>query len=166
MIIIKNTQRRTKLNIARIRRRIQTMLDYLGYHDVDINVWFTTNKTIRGYNNRYRHKNVPTDILSFPFIVHTKNNRATPPDYYEKILGDLMISPEFVRKIIKASDITLEERLDQLFAHGICHLLGYSHDTPAQDKRMRKQEQTLLKLLNPKQTSVTTNTQVVQAPRE
>ena len=80
-----------------ITETVQTILDKLGYGDFDIGIWFTTNKTIAAYNKEYRHKQGPTDILSFPYYTELKAGqkiRPTSPD--ETNLGDLIISLEFV----------------------------------------------------------------------
>ena len=40
-----------------------------------------------------------------------------------------------------------EQRIAILLVHGVCHLLGYDHETGADYEVMQKKEQKLLKIL-------------------
>lgn len=148
MITIKNTQRKIKVNINKFKADAQIIMDALGYGDFDLGVWFTTNKTIRFYNKEYRHKDKATDVLSFPFYPELKAGEriaATSDD--EKNLGDLIIAPEYMQADAHTMGITLEERLEHIIVHGICHLLGYDHYTPDKDVVMHDLETKMLTLI-------------------
>ena len=73
---------------------------------------------MRQLNKKFRNKNKPTDVLSFPF-----NNKMK----YKKnlYLGDIAISYEIVNKRSKNSFFFLE--FDKIWIHGYLHLLGYDH---------------------------------------
>jgi rRNA maturation RNase YbeY len=45
----------------------------------------------------------------------------------EMNLGDIYISVPYVKKWCKDHNVDIHERLPILYAHGICHLLGYDH---------------------------------------
>ena len=148
MILIKNTQRTIPLNLTNIRKDVALVLRKLGYEDFDIGIWFTTNTTIQRYNNTFRHKNKPTDILSFPFYPDLKAGEAIKAKTAdEKNLGDLIISPAYVRDDTPAYDVTFEERLQHVLVHGICHLLGYDHIHDEDYAAMHTLELKLLKKL-------------------
>jgi rRNA maturation RNase YbeY len=154
MIVIKNTQRKFKINIKRLKQTAEIVLNELGYKDFDLGMWLTTNKTIHSYNKQYRNKDKPTDILSFPY--HQLEPGKSIPlnlDDDEKNVGDLIISLEFVNGILPLYNVTLEERLDTLLIHGICHLLGYSHYDEDNDKIMSALEKKLAKKLAHKNSS-------------
>ncbi|KAG0360980.1 hypothetical protein BGZ54_009285, partial [Gamsiella multidivaricata] len=51
----------------------------------------------------------------------------TPRSEDDKNLGDLFISMRYVNKWCKEHKVDIHERLPVLYAHGICHLLGYDH---------------------------------------
>ncbi len=148
MITLKNTQRKTALDTKKIKETAQKILDLLDYSDYDLGIWFTTNKTIREYNKQYRHKDKPTDILSFSYHSDLPaGNRIVVEEEEDKNLGDLIISPAYVQDQLPELDTTLEKRLDVLLVHGICHLLGYDHVSDEDYEVMDKQEQALLKKL-------------------
>ena len=77
MILIKNSQRKIKINQKRLKSNAQKILDVLGYGDYDLGIWLTTNKTIQKYNKTYRDKNKPTNILSFPYYPNLKPGEIT-----------------------------------------------------------------------------------------
>lgn len=149
MITLLNKQRKVTINKKRIIASASLILKELGYEDFDLSILITNNKTIREYNNTYRHKDVPTDILSFPYYSLQPGERiaADPTDPESQNIGDIMISAEFVENILSLYEVSLEERLDTLLIHGICHLLGYSHYDPENDKIMSALEKKLAKKL-------------------
>lgn len=89
---------------------------------VYISVLFTTNKKIRLLNNRFRKKNEPTDILSFPF--YDKKNIKNNLKRKEFYLGDIVISCEAFSKKNKGD---YKKGLVKIFIHGFLHLLNYDH---------------------------------------
>ena len=147
MITILNKQRKITLNKERLLHSAEVVMKELGYQDFDLSILLTNNKTIRTYNREYRKKDVPTDILSFPYYKLEPGQKIKTQDDEEKNIGDIMISLEYVQGILTLYDVSLEERLDTLIIHGICHLLGYSHYDPENDAIMSKLEKKLAKKL-------------------
>ena len=153
MINIKNTQRTIPLDKAVLKATAQKILDILGYSDYDLGIWFTTDKTIRKFNKEYRHKNSATDILSFAYHSDLEaGERITPESDDDKNLGDLIISPLYVKAQLHADrgsqmDTTLDQRLTVLLVHGVCHLLGYDHETDEDYAVMDKLEREILSKL-------------------
>lgn len=148
MILIKNRQKKYTIDLKAFATRMQLLLDSLGYTDFDVGIWFTTNKTIARYNTLYRHKSGPTDILSFSYHTHVKaGKKIVPKGSDDRNLGDIIISLEYVYTHKRWQDVQPQKRLDVLMVHGLCHLLGYDHETDADYVVMNLKEQSLLKLL-------------------
>ena len=149
MVTIKNSQRKIPVQIELIRKNIQKILESLGYHDFDIGLWITTNATIRKFNKKYREKDKPTSILSFSFYPDLKpGEKIKPKTSSDENLGDLIISAEFVQQDAPNWQQPFKERLNATIVHGICHLLGYTHNTDHAFKKMQKQEAKLLKTIS------------------
>lgn len=142
MVIIKNTQRTIACDVKRLQADAEIMLKALDYEGFDLGIWITNNKTVRQYNKQYRGFDKATDILSFPFHDLKPGERinASSPD--QKNIGDLLISAPYVHDLYP--DAAFYPRLQKLLAHGISHLLGHDHDTPATDAIMIDQEEFLL----------------------
>lgn len=146
MIHIKNQQRKIAIDTKAIERDLVVLLHVLKYDDFDISVLITTNATIRKYNRDFRHKDKPTDILSFPYhpeLQAGKRIKVHEPE--DANLGDLIISAEYVVQEARALNVTFEARMKLLLVHGVCHLLGYDHIDDADWRKMRAKEAFLLK---------------------
>jgi rRNA maturation RNase YbeY len=146
MISIKNTQRAISINRKGIEVIVQKILDQLEYPNFDIGILFTGTTTMRKYNRTYRGKDKPTDILSFPYHARIKaGKRIIAKTDEDRNLGDLILAPAYIKKDAAKYKQTFEERVIILLVHGICHLLGYDHETDTDYRIMHKKEQGLLK---------------------
>ncbi|KAJ2750197.1 hypothetical protein IWQ56_007081, partial [Coemansia nantahalensis] len=66
MVLVVNRQRAVWLPLRCIRRQVAALLDCSGYAGWDVGVHFIENQEIQDLNRRYRMRDAPTDILSFP----------------------------------------------------------------------------------------------------
>ncbi len=98
----------------------------------------SNNKNIKKLNKKFRKKNKPTDILSFPF---QKNPKIKNKSY----LGDIMISYNFIDKPKNQKKFLFENKVIKIFIHGFLHLLGFDHDKLKDYKKMLKEEQKIYK---------------------
>ena len=105
----------------------------------EFSILLTNNKKMKNLNFKFRKKNIPTDVLSFPFFNLDKKN------FY---IGDIAISFEIINKRSKNSNFFYE--LDKMWIHGYCHLIGYDHKKEKDFKMMNKKEILLLNHLHKK----------------
>jgi probable rRNA maturation factor len=83
---------------------------------------------IRALNRKYRRKDKPTDVLSFPekgsggFV----GGRKTFPTPF---LGEIAISRGIAQKQAKLLGHSLRTEVRVLALHGLLHLLGYDHES-------------------------------------
>ncbi len=91
-------------------------------------------------NLRYRGKEGPTNVLSFP---------ADIPDFVEsKLLGDIVICATVVRREALEQDKPPEAHWAHMLVHGTLHLLGYDHINESEAEAMEALETTILGKLN------------------
>ena len=96
----------------------------------------------RRLNARYRGKDKPTNVLSFP--------PAPLPDRASadlRPLGDLVICARVVRAEAREQNKPLEAHWAHLVVHGALHLIGYDHQREAEAKRMERREIAVLRRL-------------------
>ena len=62
---IANRQRKCVLDMDEIHRRAEDVLQALHMSHAELSIAFVSDRTIRGLNKTFRHKNKPTDVLSF-----------------------------------------------------------------------------------------------------
>ena len=99
----------------------------------EISIFLTNSEKMRQLNLRFRKKNKPTDVLSFPINIVKKKIGY---------LGDIAISYEIVNKRSKKSNFNYE--FDKMWVHGYLHLLGYDHKKIREFEKMNKIEKKIL----------------------
>jgi probable rRNA maturation factor len=93
-----------------------------------VTVAIVANTRVRELNRRYRQKDAPTDVLSFP---------ADEPGE----LGDVVIALGVARRQAALAGHSLSTEFRVLALHGLLHLLGYDHERDG--GQMRRLEQRL-----------------------
>lgn len=87
-------------------------------------------------NRQYRHKNGPTNVLSFPLGV--------PEEYGGLVLGDLVICAPVVRAEAHAQGKLPKAHWAHMVVHGMLHLQGHDHEEAAQAEAMEELERDIL----------------------
>lgn len=106
-----------------------------------LSLLLSNNKNIKRLNNKFRGKNKPTDILSFP--LKTKIDGK----FY---LGDIIISYQFMNTPRISDDLIFKKKVIKMFIHGFLHLIGYDHKTNNDYKKMYDQEVKIFNLIEDK----------------
>jgi len=105
---------------------------------VSLTILLSDNKNIKELNKRFRNKNKPTDILSFP---SEKKFNIKKSSY----LGDIVISYEFMNKSKSLNNLEFKDKVIKIFIHGFLHLLGYDHIKLNDFKKMLVEEEKIYK---------------------
>src|SRR5271166_195762 len=93
--------------------------------DGGVNVRITSNRELQELNRRFRQKDKPTDVLSFPSDM-------------PKVAGDIAISADIAAA--NAADLghSTETEVKILILHGLLHLAGYDHEADNGDMQARE----------------------------
>jgi probable rRNA maturation factor len=94
-------------------------------------------------NARYRGRNSPTNVLSFP--VPDLPGSAPQPRGATRPLGDLVICASVVRAEARQQHKAIKAHRAHLVIHGALHLLGYDHEQDDEARRMERREVAVLK---------------------
>ncbi|MBN1366937.1 MAG: rRNA maturation RNase YbeY [Dehalococcoidales bacterium] len=114
--------------------------------NVEMGVLITNQENIRTLNMTYRDLNEPTDVLSFYMIPESEQNDdmfIMPPDNVKHI-GEVVISYPQARKQAEENKHTVKKEITVLLIHGVLHLLGYDHEEPADERKMKSREKAIL----------------------
>jgi len=117
----------------------------------EVSLVFTDPETVKQLNRDYRGVDEPTDVLAFYMLPQKEadSSFALPPDGVTR-LGEVIISyPQAVAQA-REQGHSPERELALLVIHGILHLLGYDHEEPEAESKMRKRERELLEKCLPK----------------
>ncbi len=130
-----------------VRRITQHVLKAEGVASpLEISLVFTDSETVQRLNRDYRGVDEPTDVLAFYMLPGKTTNNLPfilPPDGITR-LGEIIISyPQAVEQA-KKQEHSVAQELALLIIHGILHLLGYDHEKPEEEAKMRTREKELL----------------------
>jgi len=111
----------------------------------EVGLVFTDSETVQQLNRDYRGVDEPTDVLAFYMLPQkgADDSFALPPDGVAR-LGEVIISYPQATEQAKEQGHSPERELALLIIHGILHLLGYDHEKPAEESKMREMERKLL----------------------
>ncbi len=109
-----------------------------GYGSERANLRLTSDDEMRTLNLRWRYRDQPTNVLSFP------QEDTVSPAAAEPELGDVAIGFETTAREAREHGIALAHHLAHLTVHGMLHLVGFRHDTDPSARRMEAHERTVL----------------------
>ena len=113
-----------------IKKVVETTLRFIGTQsDCEMGIACVDNAESHKLNLEYRHKDKPTNVLSFP---------SDLPDEMAQILdtfpiGDLVICIPVVLQEANEQQKTPIEHFTHMLVHGTLHLMGYDHETSEED---------------------------------
>ena len=104
-------------------------------------VAFGDDAAVRDLNARYRGKDAPTNVLSFPSAGH-----VVGPDGEDETrpLGDIVLARETVMREAAEQAVDFSHHVTHLIVHGVLHLLGYDHGVDAEAEEMEALEVEIL----------------------
>lgn len=107
------------------REIIAGILTAMALVKVELSILLCGLNTIQALNARYRGRDAPTDVLSFP--QYDGGYDYLPPTEGRANLGDIALSLPIARQNALRNGCTEIEEITQLIIHGILHLLGFDH---------------------------------------
>jgi probable rRNA maturation factor len=104
----------TQLALDRFLARARLAVGLKG----TVNVLLTSSAEMKSLNRRFRGKDKPTDVLSFP----------AEPDAQKQFAGEIAISAEIASQNARVLGHSPAEEVKILVLHGVMHLRGYDHE--------------------------------------
>jgi probable rRNA maturation factor len=136
-VIVAARGRRAPALAARLGRDARRLLRGLGREDAELSLLLVSDREMRALNRRWRGRDRPTDVLSFP------QDDARGP-----LLGDVVISIDTARRQAAEQRTTVGREAGRLLIHGLLHLLGYDHERSVTEaRRMQRRERALARWL-------------------
>jgi len=102
----------------------------------DINYIFCDDEYILEINKQYLDHDYYTDIISFDYSVGNE------------LHGDIFVSIERVRENAIEFEVTFDEELKRVLAHGVLHYCGYNDKTEEEELLMRSKEDEKIKMFH------------------
>lgn len=125
--------RRELPGAARLARETaRAVLVDAGVGAAEVSLVLSDDDEVRRLNRRWRGKDAPTNVLSFP----TGETR---------MLGDVVLAFETVVREAEEGDRPLVHHFRHLIVHGVLHLLGHDHEADRDAVRMENRERRILR---------------------
>ncbi len=127
--------------LGRVRARVGRMVRAAGLAEggeveLEASLLLTNDEAIQVFNRDYRGKDKPTDVLAFA------QREGEAGALQPWMLGDVVISLDTAKRQAKRG---LYREVLFLAAHGLCHLLGYDHQTDEEEAEMNARMKALLR---------------------
>lgn len=119
----KTEYRIIKSDLQMLLRKAQRFLKLDSFDELSIAI--ISQKEMQNINRVYRGLDEPTDVLSF--------------DY-----GEILLCPEYMIKKYQLNKKGVQQKMQELFAHGVCHMAGLNHNTKQAEQKMKRLEQKIL----------------------
>ncbi len=107
------------INTDLLLSRGEQLLALLDQRKKEVSLVLLDDAAMADFNERYRHRQGPTNVLSFP-----ADN--VPGQEYE--LGDILVSVETAIREARQEGVSVHHRICRLMVHGLLHLLGMDHE--------------------------------------
>lgn len=128
-------------NLVEKKKIAKIFLSYLPekfcHKKVLCNIFFVNRTQITDLNNKYRHKNLATDVLSFPLNQDFQKTQSQETIFE---LGDLFICSEMAK--------IYNHEISFLIVHGFLHLIGLDHESLHGSQKWDKIEKKILSDIN------------------
>ena len=127
--------------LATLSLRLTRMLEAVGLteesaEELEASLRLVSDLTIQALNRDYRGINAPTDVLAFA------QREGEGGELHPQLLGDIVISVDTAANQCGAKGVAGEVLF--LATHGLCHLLGYDHNSDAEEAQMNARMTALL----------------------
>jgi probable rRNA maturation factor len=104
----------------------------------ELSMLFTDDARIAELNARWRGKDKPTNVLSFPASAPVDEG-VLPP-----LLGDIVLARETIAAEAALDEKPFDHHLMHLIVHGLLHLLGHDHEDEDEAEAMEALERRVL----------------------
>ena len=121
---------------------ISKMFNLFKNKNIIFTILLTNSLKIKKLNKKFRKKNKPTDVLSFPYFSSKNFKFVKEKKIY---IGDIAVSYEVIYSRSKKNNFISE--FDRVWVHGLLHLLGYNHIKNKDYFKMNKFEKRILNLI-------------------
>jgi probable rRNA maturation factor len=100
--------------------------------EIGLSIYVASDAYVRQLNRRYRGVDAPTDVLSFAAEPLPREVASQEAPY----AGDIILAYSHTLQQAQQAGHRPDDEFALLIVHGILHLAGYDHDTPASQARM------------------------------
>ena len=123
-------------------KKISKIVKFFRKKNIIFTILLTNSLNMKKLNKKFRNRNKPTDVLSFPSFTLKSLKLIKEKNIY---IGDIAVSYEIINSRSK-KNIFIKE-FDKVWIHGFLHLIGYDHVKNKDYIKMNKIEKRIFNLI-------------------
>lgn len=124
--------------------KLVSLPDNLKGRQLEAAIVLANDDLIRVLNREYRHKDKPTNVLTFAAL----DSQTPVPKEGPFPLGDVILSYQTIDAEAREQDKFFKDHFIHMVVHGTLHLLGYDHETEDEANIMESLEIRILEQMN------------------
>jgi probable rRNA maturation factor len=138
-LYFRNRQRRLKINTPALRHLTAWLLrEGLGRRQYQLGFYFVGTAEITRLNEQFLHHRGSTDVITFDY---------GDPNHPELLMGEIFVCVDEAVLQSRRFGTTSQNELVRYLVHGVLHLCGYDDRPAPARRRMKRQENRLLRCL-------------------
>ena len=118
----------------KLHQYVKFITQHLNLSIKSLEINFINSEAMKEINKKFLSHDYSTDIITFNYS-----------DSQNIIDGEIFISVDDAKENAKKFKVKFVEEIGRLVAHGLLHLIGFDDTTPDKRKKMKNQENQLLK---------------------
>ena len=155
-LVIANRQRTKKINARLLRQIVSTLFAELEISEAELGINLVGAKEMARVNWQFLQHEGSTDVITFDYsdsvggdVRSLKNNRLEPPHVgsYNFIRGELFICVDDAVAQAKEFGSSWQAEVVRYAVHGVLHLLGHDDLRPDLRRKMKREENRLVRRL-------------------
>jgi probable rRNA maturation factor len=144
-LFIKNRQRAIPINVRYLRWLTRALLqDLLWVEDFDLAIYIIRSPAMAQLNESFLQHKGPTDVITFDYCAEPETQNPKPKIFLH---GELFVCIDEAVSQAKTFRTTWQSELVRYVIHGILHLRGHDDLTPTARRKMKREEDRLLKTI-------------------
>jgi probable rRNA maturation factor len=147
-IAISNRQRTKKINVRLLKQIIAALFEELEIENGELGINLVSAKEMARVNWQFLQHEGSTDVITFNYLDSVGDDvRSLKNKKLELIHGELYICIEDAVAQANEFNTTWQSELVRYTVHGVLHLLGHDDLKPAPRRKMKREENRLVRLL-------------------
>ena len=142
IVEVSNRQRKVPVDGRQVGRLTRLLVgELLGMSRVHLSICLLDDAGMARLNETYVHHAGPTDVITFDY------REAGGAGASDEVCGEICLGVEEAQRQARRYGTSWPAELARYLVHGVLHLLGYDDRQPAARRRMKRQEDRLLRAL-------------------
>ncbi len=147
LVTLLNRQRARKLDSRRLRKITLALLDELKVREAELGVTFVADEEMTLVNETFLQHEGSTDVITFDHTPEQDSRRKSAGVKHNLLHGELFICVDEAIRQARRFRTTWQAELTRYIVHGVLHLLGHDDHRAADRRKMKREENRLVRRL-------------------